>query len=283
MAVILIVEDDPGVSSALTRALTDRGHTVRSRGAGMPGLQAVLDDAPDVVLLDLGLPDVDGLRVLPMLRSVTTVPVIITARENGSDVVAALDAGADDFVVKPFGADHLDARIRAVLRRSGAAGEPAGPIVVGGLSIDAQSRSVLLDGVVVDLSRKEFELLLTLARRVGDLDPLIGPTHDVAGPVPATQSILCSDQNAGMEQATPTVRYSQRAFPTAAEALRSFLASQDVSALDVASPRRPYTEYRVRSDGTIRFEHFTNWNEHTAVLAAPSRGSWRLTGFTSAC
>ncbi|WP_088283687.1 response regulator transcription factor [Kineosporia sp. A_224] len=170
MAVILIVEDDPGICSALTRALTDRGHTVRSRGAGLPGLQAVLDDAPDVVLLDLGLPDVDGLRVLPMLRSVTGVPVIIiTAREDGSDVVAALDAGADDFVVKPFGADHLDARIRAVLRRSGTAGEPTGPIVVGGLSIDASSRSVLLDGVAVDLSRKEFDLLLTLARRVGEV------------------------------------------------------------------------------------------------------------------
>jgi DNA-binding response OmpR family regulator len=81
----------------------------------------VIDERPDVVLLDLGLPDVDGLQVLPMLRAVSDVPVIvITARDDDVDIVKALDAGADDFVVKPFGADHLDARVRAVLRRGGA-------------------------------------------------------------------------------------------------------------------------------------------------------------------
>ena len=84
----------------------------------------MIDDRPDVVLLDLGLPDIDGVQVLTMMRSVSDVPVIVvTARDDDADIVKALDAGADDFVTKPFGADHLEARIRAVLRRS----EPPGP------------------------------------------------------------------------------------------------------------------------------------------------------------
>lgn len=169
MAVILLVEDDAGIRSALTRALTERGHAVHWQPAGLPGLQSVIDDRPDVVLLDLGLPDVDGLQVLPMLRSVSDVPVIVvTAREDDADVVKALDAGADDFVVKPFGADHLDARIRAVLRRS-SAGRADGPIVVGGLTVDAKTRTVTLDGATLELSRKEFDLLLALAQRAGEV------------------------------------------------------------------------------------------------------------------
>jgi DNA-binding response OmpR family regulator len=167
--VILIVEDDAGIRSALTRALTERGHTVRAEPAGLPGLQSAVDDRPDVVLLDLGLPDLDGLQVLPMLRAVSDVPVIIvTAREDDADIVKALDAGADDFVVKPFGADHLDARIRAVLRRSSA--ETAeGPIVVGGLVVDARTRTATLDEAPLELSRKEFDLLLVLAQRAGEV------------------------------------------------------------------------------------------------------------------
>ena len=119
MAVILLVEDDSGIRSALSRALTERGHAVHWQPAGLPGLQAVIDERPDVVLLDLGLPDVDGVQVLTMMRSVSDVPVIVvTARDDDADIVKALDAGADDFVTKPFGADHLEARIRALLRRS---------------------------------------------------------------------------------------------------------------------------------------------------------------------
>jgi DNA-binding response OmpR family regulator len=169
VAVILLVEDDSGIRSALTRALTERGHAVHWQPAGLPGLQSVIDDRPDVVLLDLGLPDVDGLQVLPMLRSVSDVPVIIvTAREDDADVVKALDAGADDFVVKPFGADHLDARIRAVLRRAGAA-RGDGPLTVGGLAVDARTRAATLDGRALELSRKEFDLLLALAQRAGEV------------------------------------------------------------------------------------------------------------------
>jgi DNA-binding response OmpR family regulator len=155
VAVILLVEDDSGIRSALSRALTERGHAVHWQPAGLPGLQSVIDDRPDVVLLDLGLPDVDGVQVLTMMRSVSDVPVIVvTARDDDADIVKALDAGADDFVTKPFGADHLEARIRAVLRRSGSP-RAEGPITVGDL--------------VVELSRKEFDLLLALAQRAGEV------------------------------------------------------------------------------------------------------------------
>jgi DNA-binding response OmpR family regulator len=122
-----------------------------------------------VVLLDLGLPDVDGLQVLTMLRAVSAVPVIIiTARDDDAEVVRALDSGADDFVVKPFGADHLDARIRAVLRR-GSSTRSEGPLVVGGLTVDPRTRTATLDGAQLELSRKEFDLLLALAQRAGEV------------------------------------------------------------------------------------------------------------------
>jgi DNA-binding response OmpR family regulator len=166
---ILVIEDDPGIRTALLRALTGLGHAVASAGTGMSGLAAAVDDRPDIVLLDLGLPDVDGLQVLAMLRAVSAVPVVvISARDDGSDVVAALDAGADDFVSKPFGVEQVDARVRAVLRRSRPA-DVASSVVVGGLVIDDRTRRVTLDGQPIDLSRKEFDLLRALAARVGEV------------------------------------------------------------------------------------------------------------------
>jgi DNA-binding response OmpR family regulator len=169
MAVVLIIEDDEAIRSALVRALNSRGYVVQSYSAGMPALQPIIDNRPDVVLLDLGLPDVDGLQVLSMVRSVSAVPVIvITAREDDDDAVRALDAGADDFVIKPFGADHLEARIRAVLRRSGSTGHRGDErIVVGGLVLEPRTRTASLDGSPLELNRKEFDLLLALAQRQG--------------------------------------------------------------------------------------------------------------------
>lgn len=170
MAVILLVEDDAGIRSAVSRALTERGHAVAWEPTGMAGLQAVIDHRPDLVLLDLGLPDVDGVQVLTMVRAVSDVPVIVvTARGDDSSIVQALDAGADDFVSKPFGADHLDARIRAVLRRGASREEEEGPVVVGELVVDPKARTARLAGEPVDLSRKEFDLLLALARRAGEV------------------------------------------------------------------------------------------------------------------
>jgi DNA-binding response OmpR family regulator len=169
VATILLIEDDAPIRSAMTRALTDLGHAVTTSARGMPGLEAAVDNPPDVVLLDLGLPDLDGLQVLAMLRAVSEVPVIIiTARDDDADIVKALDGGADDYVVKPFGVEQVDARLRAVLRRSGSA-VAEGPLVVGGLTIDPRTRQVSLDGVPIDLSRKEFDLLLALAQRPGEV------------------------------------------------------------------------------------------------------------------
>ena len=166
MAQLLLIEDDPAIRTALVRALSERGHGVRTAATGMAGLQEAVDGRPDLVVLDLGLPDVDGCTVLSMLRAVSEVPVIVaTARDDERETVRALDAGADDYVVKPFAADHLDARIRAVLRRGGTSGTAV--VEVGGLRIDTGAREVTLDGVPVELSRKEFDLLAHLAGKVG--------------------------------------------------------------------------------------------------------------------
>src|SRR5512138_901249 len=139
---ILVVEDDPQVRSALLRALGEREYATSSAGTGMGGLEAAIRDRPDLVVVDLGLPDVDGHEVLRMLRAVSPVPVIVaTAREDEAEIVRALDAGADDYLVKPFSAGQLDARIRAVLRRTDTGARVDGPIVVGPLVLDPAART----------------------------------------------------------------------------------------------------------------------------------------------
>jgi DNA-binding response OmpR family regulator len=164
---VLIVEDDDRIQRALQRTLSRRGHEVRIVGTGLAGLQAAVDDPPDVVVLDLGLPDIDGRQLLSMLRAVSQVPVIVaTARDDESEMVATLDAGADDYIVKPYSADQLEARTRAVLRRSRAeADEP--PIEVGALTVDPAGRTAWLDGQELDLTKREFDLLAYLAARAG--------------------------------------------------------------------------------------------------------------------
>ena len=167
MASVLVIEDDQRIREALARALVDNGHAVRTEARGSDALSVVVDWKPDVVVLDLGLPDLDGADVLRMVRSVSTVPVIVaTARDDDAEVVRLLDSGADDYVIKPYSATQLDARIRAVLRRAGAPG--AGPrpaIVVGDLEVDPDRRRATLAGAPLDLSRLEFDLLAHLARR----------------------------------------------------------------------------------------------------------------------
>jgi two-component system, OmpR family, KDP operon response regulator KdpE len=168
VAQLLVVEDDERIRTAVIRALRERGHAVSSAGTALAGLQLAVEGRPDLVVLDLGLPDLDGGELLRMLRAVSAVPVIVaTARDDESSVVAALDAGADDYVVKPFSAGQLEARIRAVLRRAvGADGGPA-PVTVGDLTLDPRSRRVTSAGVAVELSPKEFDLLAYLAARAG--------------------------------------------------------------------------------------------------------------------
>ncbi|WP_328468436.1 response regulator transcription factor [Actinoplanes sp. NBC_00393] len=169
MARLLLIEDDPAIRNTLLRALRERGHAVAAAGAAMEGLQTALAERPDLIVLDLGLPDLDGRELLRMLRAVSRVPVIVaTARDEETEMVRLLDAGADDYVVKPFTAAQLDARIRAVLRR-GADTETTADLTIGGLRIDAAARTVTLDGAEVELSPREFDLLHHLAQRAGQV------------------------------------------------------------------------------------------------------------------
>jgi DNA-binding response OmpR family regulator len=167
---ILVLEDDPQVRRAILRALAERGYATSSAGAGMAGMEAALRDRPDLVVLDLGLPDVDGHQLLRMIRSVSRVPVIVaTARDDEAEIVRALDGGADDYLVKPFGAAQLEARVRAVLRRaSDSPGRPA-PIRIDELELDVPARTVTLAGQPVELTPREFDLLRYLAERPGQV------------------------------------------------------------------------------------------------------------------
>jgi DNA-binding response OmpR family regulator len=167
---ILLLEDDPQVRRAVLRALAERGYATSSAAAGMAGLDAALRDRPDLVVLDLGLPDVDGHQVLRMIRAVSQVPVIVaTARDDEREIVRALDGGADDYLVKPFSAAQLEARVRAVLRRAADPATRAAPLRIGTLELDVASRTVRLDGRPVELTPREFELLRYLAERPGQV------------------------------------------------------------------------------------------------------------------
>jgi DNA-binding response OmpR family regulator len=169
MARLLLIEDDPTIRTPLMRALHERGHAVASASTAMEGVQAALADRPDLVVLDLGLPDLDGKEMLRMLRAVSQMPVIVaTARDDETEIVRVLDAGADDYLVKPFTAAQLDARIRAVLRRgAGPQTEPA--ITVGELVVDPAARLVRLAGEEIELTPREFDLLHHLAGRAGQV------------------------------------------------------------------------------------------------------------------
>ncbi|NUR99652.1 MAG: response regulator transcription factor [Kribbellaceae bacterium] len=169
MARVLLIEDDDAIRLSLGKSLTAAGHVVSAVASGADGVAAVAREKPEVLLLDLGLPDLDGRDVLAMVRAVSDVPVIVaTARDEDASVVRLLDAGADDYVIKPFSAAQMDARIRAVLRRLGQEQQGESLTVeVGGLRIDPRSREVTVDGKPVELTRKEFDLLLALSRRPG--------------------------------------------------------------------------------------------------------------------
>jgi DNA-binding response OmpR family regulator len=169
VAQLLVVEDDERIRTALIRALRERGHAVSSAATALSGLQQAIEERPDLVVLDLGLPDLDGAELLRMLRAVSAVPVIVaTARVDDTAVVQAVDAGADDYVLKPFSSEQLEARIRAVLRRAAGAAEAAeAPLSVGELVVDRRGRQVTYGGRAVELSPKEFDLLAYLAERAG--------------------------------------------------------------------------------------------------------------------
>lgn len=171
MTRILLVEDDDDIREALSRALTAQGVTVAAVARGSDALGRLTEFAPDAVVLDLGLPDLEGSDVLAMIRSLSDVPVLIaTARDDENGVIRLLDAGADDYIVKPYSAAQVLARVRAILRRhgSGAEAQPT-EIRIADLVIDPQGREVHLGGVPLTLTRKEFDLLLYLAQRPGQV------------------------------------------------------------------------------------------------------------------
>lgn len=168
MASVLLVEDDPVVRAAITRALTGQGHIVHGVALAIEALRQVTANNYDVVVLDLGLPDLDGGDALRMIRGVTNTPVVIaTARDDEAEIIRLLNAGADDYLVKPFSSEHLEARLQAVLRRA----RDSKQLVVGGLEIDVNLRRATVDGQELSLTHKEFELLSYLAARQGEVVP----------------------------------------------------------------------------------------------------------------
>jgi DNA-binding response OmpR family regulator len=171
MALIMLVEDDRNITLALTRALTDAGHVVRPVGQAGEALKILTEERPDLVILDLGLPDIDGTDALRMMRGVSDVPVIVaTARRAEADIIALLGAGADDYVTKPFSSGHILARINAVLRRTRTAAETEPHVItVAELTINPRQRKATLHGEPLQLTRREFDVLTYLAERVGQV------------------------------------------------------------------------------------------------------------------
>jgi DNA-binding response OmpR family regulator len=166
VAHVLVIEDDQDIREAIDRLLSMAGHRVKLCPTALDGLRELTSGSPDVVVLDLNLPDLDGAAVLRRIRASSAVPVVVaTARGAESEMIRLLRAGADDYVVKPYSAEQLEARILAVLRRH--AGPVAMTLTVGGLELDPQARTASLDGAEMQLSRLEFDLLAYLMQRAG--------------------------------------------------------------------------------------------------------------------
>ena len=183
---ILVIDDEPQIRKFLEISLRAQGYVVYQAENGEAGLAALATQGADLVILDLGLPDRDGHSVLRELRQWSAVPVImLTVRSGEAEKVAALDAGANDYVTKPFGVQELMARIRALLRASATGPEQDSPVyTLDALRIDLARREVFVDGQLVALTRKEFAMLAMLARNAGRvvtqpqlLRELWGPTH----------------------------------------------------------------------------------------------------------
>jgi DNA-binding response OmpR family regulator len=167
---VLVVEDDPDIGQELVQALVGYGYGAALAPTAGAALDIITERCPDLILLDLGLPDLDGVTLCRQLRAiaVAAVIVVLTARSEELDVVVALDAGADDYLTKPFRLTELLARLRAHLRRqSTAAG--AVPVVVGRLQVDGAARRATVDGRELVLRPREFDLLLALASRAGEV------------------------------------------------------------------------------------------------------------------
>lgn len=186
MAKILIVDDEPQIRAFLRISLGAHGYETVEAGRGEQAVQRCATEQPDLMILDLGLPDMDGLEVIRRTREWSAVPIIVlSVRSEDADKVAALDAGAQDYVTKPFSIAELLARLRAVMRDRAKPGDPEPTeLACGDLAIDLARRRVAVAGNEVKLSRKEFDLLALLARHAGRLlthrqllEQLWGPAH----------------------------------------------------------------------------------------------------------
>ncbi|GAA1273357.1 response regulator [Saccharothrix xinjiangensis] len=178
-----MVDDEPQIVRALRINLSARGYAVLTAHDGTAALKAAAEGKPDVVVLDLGLPDVDGTEVIAGLRGWTTVPIIVlSARVDSTDKVEALDAGADDYVTKPFGMDELLARLRAAVRRAAVAEGEEAVVETASFTVDLAAKKVLRDGAEVHLTPTEWGLLEILARNRGRLVAQKQLLQEVWGP-----------------------------------------------------------------------------------------------------
>ncbi len=179
---VLVVDDEPQILRALRINLAARGYDVVTAADGAGALRAAAEDPPDLVVLDLGLPDVDGVEVIAGLRGWTTVPILVlSGRSDSADKVDALDAGADDYVTKPFGMDELLARLRAMLRRATTLDEE--PVIIfGDVVVDLAATRVMVRGAEVRLTPTEWHLLEVLVRNPGKLLSQRQLLLDVWGP-----------------------------------------------------------------------------------------------------
>jgi two-component system KDP operon response regulator KdpE len=188
IARVLVIDDEHTILRALRINLKARGYEVTTATDGSSGLAAAARERPDVIVLDLGLPDMDGTEVIHGLRGWTATPVIVlSAREQEAEKVAALDAGADDYVTKPFGMDELIARVRAAVRRAAPAIDQAA-VSTPDFTIDLASKRVLVAGKPVRLTPTEWQLLELLVRNSGKLVTARQLLRDVWGPAYGTET-----------------------------------------------------------------------------------------------
>ena len=182
---ILVVEDDPAVRNLVTTALDLHGYDVERAETGELAVMEAASRNPDLIMLDLGLPDIDGVEVIAKVRGWSAVPIIvISARTEDSDKIGALDAGADDYLTKPFSVEELLARVRASLRRSGMAGAGAAESSTfdnGPLHIDFAAGCATLAGEELQLTPTEYKLLALLAKNVGKVLTHTFITHEIWG------------------------------------------------------------------------------------------------------
>ncbi|MET8426082.1 response regulator [Nocardia sp. NPDC059246] len=187
---VLVVDDEPQILRALRINLSVRGYEVTTASNGAAALRAAAEKHPDVIILDLGLPDMDGIEVLAGLRGWSTAPVIVlSARTDSSDKVEALDAGADDYVTKPFGMDELLARLRAAVRRSASTADTAEPVIeTASFTVDLAAKKVTRHGHDVHLTPTEWGVLEMLVRNRGKLVGRRELLREVWGPSYATET-----------------------------------------------------------------------------------------------